>query len=332
MSDLWYEDYAPDERSGDLKRRYTMPSIGATDSDDAAVDVDGISDWTSLQDAWGTSSFESRATGAPRAVSEIEAYSSPGLGTEYAPRQPGSYGRSYGGDSGNAQHGAYGRSYGGGSEYASGRTPGYDAASATGYYATSAPSYYATSGPSATEHATGGPSSAMYDRSTYSLGNMYDENRVSCSECNWVLEDKSWCCDRDCNDPNGGHYRQAYVCADPSDKTGKLTSRCEVDTECLADQPPTLCSSERLLERQRGDTRDDPACATWRGRTSRPVGTQPWQTPASTQPWQTPASTQPWQTPAGTQPWQTPASTQPWQTPASTQFYSPTAPWLGNAS
>ena len=317
MSDLWYEDYVPGERSDELKRRYIMPAIGATASDDAAVDVDGIADWTSLQDAWGTSSFESRATGAPRAVSEIEAYSAPGLGAEYTPSQPGSYGRGAG---------SYGAgSYGAGS-YATTSAPSattgyYDTgapSATTGYYATSAPSYYASGAPSGT--------SAAYDAPAYSLGDLYDENRVSCSGCNWVLEDKSWCCDRNCNDPNGGHYRQSYVCADPSDPTGKLTSRCEVDTECLADQPPTMCSAERLLERQREDTRDDPACATWRARTSRPVGTQAWSAPTQ---WGTSAPTQ-WGTSAPTQ-WGTSAPTQ-WRTSAPTQSYSPTAPWLGNAS
>ena len=296
MSDLWYADYVPGERSDELKRHYIMPSIGATASDDAAVDVDSIADWTSLQDAWGVASFESRSTGAPRAVSEIEAYTAPGLWAEYTPSQPGSYGRGAG---------SYGAgSYGAGS-YATTSAP----SATTGYYATSAPSYYASGAPSGT--------SAAYEAPAYSLGDLYNENRVSCSGCNWVLEDKSWCCDRNCNDPNGGHYRQSYVCAYPSDPTGKLTSRCEVDTECLADQPPTMCSAERLLERQREDTRDDPACATWRSRTSRPVGTQAWSAPTQ---WGTSAPTQ----------WGTSAPTQ-WRTSAPTQSYSPTAPWLGNA-
>ena len=325
MSDLWYEDYVPAERSSDLQRRYIMPSIGSTASDDAAVDVEGISDWTSLQDAWGVTSFESRAKGATHAVSEIEAYSSGGFGSEYTPVQ-------YSAPSHSGRSGGTSSSYGGGSAS----------------YSSSAPSY-ATGAPSYATGATGAPS-APYGAAGYSLEGMYDENRVSCSSCNWELEDKSWCCDRDCNDPNGGHYRQAYVCADPSDPTGKLTSRCEVETECLADQPPTMCSTERLLERQRGDTRDDPSCASWRARTNRPrltdapayaTGSQGYATRAPYAPSRPPASTfgagaatsaqgvsSSWPTTQGTT--HTTGAPTYWSTPA-TSSYSPTAPWLGRS-
>ena len=283
MSDQWYEDYVPSQRSTDLERRYIMPPTGWTASDSAAVDIDGISDWTTLQDAWGTASFETRATGAPRAVADIEAYSPGGFGAEYTPIQAGSYG----GSSSSYDRRPSAPSYGSGSA--------------------GAPSY----GSGAPSYGSGAPSAPVYRPPGYSIEGMYDENRVSCSSCNWELEDKSWCCDRDCNDPNGGNYRQAYVCADPSDPTGKLTSRCEVETECLADQPPTLCSAARLLERQQGDTRNDPSCAAWRTRTTRPRLTD---APAY-------ATGAPSYYATGA----------PTNRSSTTASYSPTAPWLGRS-
>lgn len=87
---------------------------------------------------------------------------------------------------------------------------------------------------------------------------VWNPRRVSCSACDWHLEDEDWCCDHDCN-VAGPHYRQAYVCKDPSDETGKLTSRCE-DQECTADGLPLLCTAARLAERQLEDTRKDEAC------------------------------------------------------------------------
>ena len=88
---------------------------------------------------------------------------------------------------------------------------------------------------------------------------VWDPRRVSCSACDWYLEDAEWCCDHDCNQA-GPHYRQSsYVCKDPSDTSGKLTSKCE-DQECTASGLPLLCSVDRLNEMRKADTRNDLAC------------------------------------------------------------------------
>jgi hypothetical protein len=394
MSDLWYEEYTPEAAlSSDAHRRYTMPGMGETSAEDVAVDLDSISDWTSLSDAWGAGTFENRATGAPsvRTVEGVESYSSSaGAGAEYS---PGGYAPSYaptGGSgyttSGSGSFGAGGSGYntsggsGGGSGYTTSGGSGYATGGTTGGgssgYATSGPTSYgpspAASAASAawqsyppqagTAAATAYATAPGAGLGGYSVGDLYDENRVSCSACNWVLEDKSWCCDRDCNDPNGGDYRQAYVCADPSDTSGRLTSGCEVDTECLADQPPALCSAGLLRERQLGDTRQDPSCAAWRSRTARPRQTdapayarQPYSTtgaayatpPYATQPYATtgaayatpPYSTQPYATPPysttgaayattgaayATQPYATQPYWSPTYVPAATQQYTAT--------
>jgi hypothetical protein len=108
-----------------------------------------------------------------------------------------------------------------------------------------------------------------------------DDSRVSCANCEWVLEDPEWCCKNDCNDKTGPNYRQAYVCADPSDKTGRLTSRCEVDTECKRDAPPVMCSASRLGELQKYNSVLDPKCAGRPAFTPNPATSAPW---ASRQP------------------------------------------------
>jgi hypothetical protein len=96
----------------------------------------------------------------------------------------------------------------------------------------------------------------------YSASDLYDDaSRVSCSNCQWTLEDPDWCCKNDCNDKSGPNFRQAYVCADPSDKTGKLTSACEVETECMRSEPPVLCSAGRLREMQKYNSVLDAKCA-----------------------------------------------------------------------
>jgi hypothetical protein len=87
----------------------------------------------------------------------------------------------------------------------------------------------------------------------------YDARKVSCSACDWYLEDAEWCCDNDCNQA-GPHYRQAYVCKDPSDTSGRLTASCNQDTACRRSELPTRCSAERLAEMRQLDTRNDAAC------------------------------------------------------------------------
>ena len=138
----------------------------------------------------------------------------------------------------------------------------------------------------------------------YDAGSMYSEDsRVSCSDCRWVLEDRDWCCKHDCNDKSSPHYRQAYVCADPSDKTGRLTSRCEVETECSESGPPVMCNASRLAELQQFNSTNDPSCAVR-------------------------APDAPWATNA---PWATDAAAAPWPTSAPGSTRAPEAPWATNA-
>ena len=95
----------------------------------------------------------------------------------------------------------------------------------------------------------------------YEAASMYDEDsRVSCSNCRWVLEDPDWCCKHDCNDKSGPDYRQAYVCADPTDTSGRLTSACEVETECKRSEPPKMCSASKLRELQQYNSVLDARC------------------------------------------------------------------------
>jgi hypothetical protein len=77
----------------------------------------------------------------------------------------------------------------------------------------------------------------------------------------WVLEDPDWCCKHDCNDKSGADYRQAYVCADPTDTSGRLTSACEVETECKRSEPPKMCSASKLRELQQYNSVLDPKCS-----------------------------------------------------------------------
>jgi hypothetical protein len=109
---------------------------------------------------------------------------------------------------------------------------------------------------------SGGSHAYGYGAPAYSLpASFYDEsNKVSCSACDWYLEDPDWCCDVDCNEAAGPHYRMAYVCKDPSDQSGKITSKCDEAVSCLAAEQPTNCSKERLKIRQAEDTRNDAAC------------------------------------------------------------------------
>ena len=93
----------------------------------------------------------------------------------------------------------------------------------------------------------------------YALPMWSEESKVSCSKCDWHLEDAEWCCDHDCNQA-GPHYRNAYVCKDPSDPEGKITANCDAQNACRGDAQPIMCSTSRLLERQKEDTRKDPAC------------------------------------------------------------------------
>jgi hypothetical protein len=98
--------------------------------------------------------------------------------------------------------------------------------------------------------------------SSYNASALYDDaSRVSCTNCQWTLEDPAWCCKNDCNDKSGGNYRQAYVCADPSDKSGRLTSACEVETECKRSEPPVMCSASKLRELQQYNSVLDAKCA-----------------------------------------------------------------------
>jgi hypothetical protein len=124
----------------------------------------------------------------------------------------------------------------------------------------------------------------------YDQAGLYtDDSRVSCSDCRWVLEDRDWCCKYDCNDKSSPHYRQAYVCADPSDKSGRLTSRCEVETECRESQPPVMCDAARLGELQRFNTMNDPSCAVRPTSTAAPSRADhaPWSTRVPDAPWAT---------------------------------------------
>ena len=93
----------------------------------------------------------------------------------------------------------------------------------------------------------------------YALPVWSEESKVSCSKCDWYLEDPEWCCDRDCNQP-GPHYRNAYVCKDPSDPENKITAHCDERNACRGDAQPVLCTPKRLEERQKEDTRNDPVC------------------------------------------------------------------------
>lgn len=93
----------------------------------------------------------------------------------------------------------------------------------------------------------------------YTLPVWSEESKVSCSKCDWHLEDPEWCCDLDCNQP-GPHYRTAYVCKDPSDPENKITAHCDEHRSCRGDAPPKLCTPTRLEERQKEDTRNDPVC------------------------------------------------------------------------
>ena len=103
--------------------------------------------------------------------------------------------------------------------------------------------------------------SYMYRLTTapYALPEWSEESKVSCSKCDFYLEDPEWCCDHDCNQP-GPHYRTAYVCKDPSDTTGKIAAKCDERNACRGDAQPALCSTARLNEMQKLDTRNDPAC------------------------------------------------------------------------
>ena len=155
----------------------------------------------------------------------------------------------------------------------------------------------------------------------YDAASMYsDDSRVSCSDCRWVLEDRDWCCKHDCNDKSSPHYRQAYVCADPTDKTGKLTSRCEIETECRKSEPPLMCDATRLSELQRYNTTQDPSCAVRPGLSTR--APEQWATSAPAEQWATSApewATQaPWATsaPSAEAPWATRAAEAPWATRA----------------
>ena len=150
---------------------------------------------------------------------------------------------------------------------------------------------------------------------TYDAASLYsDDSRISCSDCRWVLEDRDWCCKHDCNDKNSPHYRQAYVCADPSDKTGRLTSRCEVETECSKSEPPVMCDTTRLGELQRFNSTNDPSCAV------RPTPAPSWETRApDAAPWATRApDAASWETRApDAAPWATRApDAAPWATRA----------------
>ena len=177
----------------------------------------------------------------------------------------------------------------------------------------------------------------------YDAASMYsDDSRVSCSDCRWVLEDRDWCCKHDCNDKSSPHYRQAYVCADPTDKTGKLTSRCEIETECRKSEPPLMCDATRLSELQRYNTTQDPSCAVRPGLSTRaPERSAPAEQWATSAPEYTQAA---WTTqapeytraPEYTQaPWATsaPAYTQaPWSAPEYTSAPSVEAPWATRAA
>ena len=94
----------------------------------------------------------------------------------------------------------------------------------------------------------------------YALPVWSEESKVSCSKCDWHLEDEEWCCDNDCNQP-GPHYRTAYTCKDPSDADGKITAHCDERSACRSDAPPSMCRDlHRLRQRQKEDTRNDPVC------------------------------------------------------------------------
>ena len=166
---------------------------------------------------------------------------------------------------------------------------------------------------------TGAPSGApgLGDYEQGTVSEIYDARRVSCTNCKWVLEDKDWCCKNNCNDADGESYRRAYVCADPSDASGRLTSACAVDTACRRDSMPLLCTQDRLDELQQMDTRADAACS------------GPWGTPAPSA-WGTPAPSE-WGTPAPSA-WGT-AATTAWGTPAPSAWSAPlTTPWGTSAA
>ena len=133
----------------------------------------------------------------------------------------------------------------------------------------------------------------------YSASSNYTEDsRLSCTNCRWVLDDKDWCCKNDCNDKSGPHYRQAYVCADPTDKTGRLTSMCETETECRSSEPPVNCSAAKLSELRQYTSARDPSCAVAQQQATR----SPWQSQTQS-PWQSQTQS-PWQSQLATpSPW-----------------------------
>ncbi len=201
-------------------------------------------------------------------------------------------------------------------------------------------------GTSAPAWGTGAPSGSGAPGLDYELGTVseiYDARRVSCANCKWVLEDKDWCCKNNCNDADGESYRRAYVCADPSDASGRLTSACAVDTACRQDSMPLLCTQDRLQELQQMDTRADAACSgPWGTPEPSEWGTpapSAWGTPAPTA-WGTPAPSAwgtsaptAWGTPAPSA-WGTPAATA-WGTPAPSAWGTPaplTTPWSTSAA
>jgi hypothetical protein len=189
----------------------------------------------------------------------------------------------------------------------------------------------------------------------YDAASMYsDDSRVSCSDCRWVLEDRDWCCKHDCNDKSSPHYRQAYVCADPTDKTGKLTSRCEIETECRKSEPPLMCDATRLSELQRYNTTQDPSCAVRPGLSTRAPeqwatsapewatsapGAEQWATsaPRAEAPWATSApGAEQWATsaPRAEAPWATSApGAEQWATnaPRAEETWATQAPWATSA-
>jgi hypothetical protein len=98
----------------------------------------------------------------------------------------------------------------------------------------------------------------------YALPTWSEDSKVSCSKCDWHLEDEEWCCDHNCNFRSGPHYRTAeygaYTCKDPSDPDGKITAHCNARSACRSDAQPFLCDPNRLQERKKEDTRNDPVC------------------------------------------------------------------------
>jgi hypothetical protein len=144
-----------------------MPSVGEVHGPDEAVDVEGIADWTSLQDAWGTSSFENRAFDPHATRAPVEAYDAlgggglglGGLGSSYEPSVTdgavGGANRSYGGAGTDRTYGQSGGAGTYGQSGGSGAFGSYGAAN-SGSGQTSAPSYGSyTNGPHAPSYTTG---------------------------------------------------------------------------------------------------------------------------------------------------------------------------------